>query len=293
MSEQITISKTLNIRDCGFDEFWLQDQIFNDPSIIGLGSLESIQREKKQSSGGRLDLLLKNPEDDSMYEVEIMLGSTDESHIIRTIEYWDLERRHWPKREHKSVLIAERINRRFFNVIQLMSSSIPIIAIQANIIEANGRKILHFTKILDVYEEPEDDLALSTESYDESGWEKKSPVTVACAKAFLNVARSKLSGLELRYFKFGLSIFNGKRCFFWFKHKDTENALFCFWIDTSRNEQAKKILEKADLLPLIKNENFRVMLNLKRLETHVDVFQQLVLLVNEAWNDGEPEKAVA
>ena len=36
-----------------------------------------------------MDLLLKNPDDDSMYEVELQLGATDESHIIRTIEYWD------------------------------------------------------------------------------------------------------------------------------------------------------------------------------------------------------------
>jgi hypothetical protein len=47
--------------------------------------LEAIAQERQQSSGGRLDILLKNPEDDSMYEVEVMLGETDETHIIRTI----------------------------------------------------------------------------------------------------------------------------------------------------------------------------------------------------------------
>ena len=26
-----------------------------------------------------------------MYEKEIQLGATDESHIIRTVEYWDIE----------------------------------------------------------------------------------------------------------------------------------------------------------------------------------------------------------
>ena len=33
-------------------------------------------RKRQQSSGGRLDILLKNPEDDSMYEVEVMLGES-------------------------------------------------------------------------------------------------------------------------------------------------------------------------------------------------------------------------
>jgi hypothetical protein len=69
------------------DEYWLQDQVFNNSECLGLGELESIAKEKQQSSGGRLDLLLTDPKDDSMYEVEVMLGETNETHIIRTIEY--------------------------------------------------------------------------------------------------------------------------------------------------------------------------------------------------------------
>ena len=113
-----------------------------------------VRREKQQSSGGKLDILLKDPENDTMYEVEVMLGATDESHIIRTIEYWDIEKRRWPQRQHFAVLVAEDVTRRFFNVVQLLSLSIPIIAIQANVIEANGTRILHFAKVLDAYEEP-------------------------------------------------------------------------------------------------------------------------------------------
>jgi len=101
-----------------------------------------IWREKKQSSGGRLDILIKNPVDDSMYEVEIMLGATDESHIIRTIEYWDLEKKRWPQRQHYAILVAETITRRFFNVISLLSLSIPMMAIQVNMIEVNGQRSL-------------------------------------------------------------------------------------------------------------------------------------------------------
>ena len=44
--------------------------------------------ERRQPKAGRLDLLLSDPESLTRYEVEIQLGSTDESHIIRTIEYW-------------------------------------------------------------------------------------------------------------------------------------------------------------------------------------------------------------
>ena len=70
-----------------------------------------------------------------MYEVETMLGETDPDHIVRTIEYWDLMKRKWPQRQHYAVLVAERITKRFFNVIQILSSAVPLIAIQVNVVE--------------------------------------------------------------------------------------------------------------------------------------------------------------
>ncbi len=45
-----------------------------------------IERERRQHKAGRLDLLLSNPDEDRRYEVELMLGQTDEAHIIRCIE---------------------------------------------------------------------------------------------------------------------------------------------------------------------------------------------------------------
>ena len=59
---------------------------------MGLGDLDLKDRERIQPGVGRLDLLLQDPETNSRYEVEIQLGKTDESHIIRTIEYWDTRR---------------------------------------------------------------------------------------------------------------------------------------------------------------------------------------------------------
>ena len=82
MNNGIPIARTLRIRECGFDEFWLQDQIAGNPACLGLGELEVITRERQQSSGGRLDILMKDPEDDSMYEVEVMMGDTDEHSIL-------------------------------------------------------------------------------------------------------------------------------------------------------------------------------------------------------------------
>src|SRR2546423_4534053 len=137
MGDALSIGKTQSIRECGFDEYWLQKQIADNPACLQLGELELVSRERRQSIGGRIDILLKDSEDDTMYEVEVMLGETDETHIIRTIEYWDNEKRRWPQRQHIAVLIAEHINRRFFNVIHLLSHSIPIVAIQVALLQSS------------------------------------------------------------------------------------------------------------------------------------------------------------
>ena len=44
------------------NESVIQRMIYEDPSILGLGDLEPIQREKVQDTGGRLDILLRNPD---------------------------------------------------------------------------------------------------------------------------------------------------------------------------------------------------------------------------------------
>lgn len=140
-----------------FTEKWIQDLIQNEPSILGLGPLSFRNAEKPQPSGGRVDLILSDAEE-RRYEVEIQLGATDESHIIRTIEYWDNERKRYPQFEHCAVIIAEDITSRFFNVISLFNRSIPLIAIQMRLIQIDDKVTLVFSTILDenVPEEPPD-----------------------------------------------------------------------------------------------------------------------------------------
>ncbi len=178
----IPISKTIRISEAGYNEEWLQTRIWEDPACLGYGDLEGVAKEAVISSGGKLDLLFKNSDDDTMYEVEVMLGETDPSHIIRTIEYWDLIRKKWPQRQHFGVLIAEKITKRYFNVIQILSNNVPLIAIQANIIDIEGQRSLHFTKILDAYEEPEDEVGLVNEVIDEPFWQDKSESVLSAAR---------------------------------------------------------------------------------------------------------------
>ena len=92
-----------------FSERWVQEKIADDPSILGIGELILKDKERNQPGAGRLDLLFQDPDSNLRYEVEIQLGKTDEGHIFRTIEYWDLERKRNPQYDHVAVLIAEAI----------------------------------------------------------------------------------------------------------------------------------------------------------------------------------------
>ena len=71
-------------------ERWVQERIAEDPSILGLGDLILKDKERIQPHAGRLDLLLQDSDSTRRYEVEVQLGKTDESHVIRTLEYLSL-----------------------------------------------------------------------------------------------------------------------------------------------------------------------------------------------------------
>ncbi len=155
-----------------FDEQWLRKVIEDDPSIIGLGELELKEAERIQPKAGRLDLLLYDRENEKRYEVELMLGKIDESHIIRAIEYWDNERKRLPNYEHCAVIVAEDITSRFLNIIGLFNNQIPIIAIQLNALAVNEHVVLDFVKVLDevTVGEEEDEVIVKK---DRNYWDNK------------------------------------------------------------------------------------------------------------------------
>ena len=276
----ISIASTVSIRESGLDEYWLQDQIYENPSCLGLGDLESVAKEKQQSSGGRLDILLKNPEDDSMYEVEVMLGETDESHIVRTIEYWDNEKRKWPQRQHYAVLVAESITKRFFNVIHLFSHSIPIIAIQVNLIDSNNQKSLHFSKILDTYEEPEDPIE---KVHDEVFWRKKSTWTVDAANELLATIGDIFESPSLSYVQSYIAIKVSSNNYFWFRKRSTPKSLFGFRISDDQVGEVEKLLDEQSISFVQKRNRFKFTVDKDFIEKHADLLRQIAEFVKETW----------
>jgi hypothetical protein len=139
--------ESASLSSANVTEKMVQKHIADDPSILGLGDdLELIDKERIQPHAGRLDLLLREPETLKRYEVEIQLGATDASHIVRTIEYWDIEKKRYPQYEHAAVIVAEDIESRFLNVIQLFNGSIPLIALKMTAYKVGDDIALTFVK---------------------------------------------------------------------------------------------------------------------------------------------------
>lgn len=194
-----------------YREAWVQERIAEDPSILGLGDLVLKDKERRQPRGGRLDLLLQDAESNTRYEVEVMLGSTEESHIIRTIEYWDVERKRYPQYDHYAVLAAEDITSRFLNVIGLFNGFIPLIALQMSALRFGDQISLVFTKVVDALglgmpDEDEEVQAVTDRTY----WENRgTKETVALADEMLELVKTFAPELELKYNKFYIGLAKG------------------------------------------------------------------------------------
>ncbi len=267
-----------SIRNHGLDEYWLQDYICKNPSCLGLGDLELIAKEKRQSSGGRLDILMKG-NDEELYEIEIMLGAADESHIIRTIEYWDLEKKKRPKRQHTAVLVAEKITSRFYNVINLLSLSVPIIGIQANLYKTQGDTVsLVFTKIIDSFEEPD----LEEENGITYGLEyiqKQFPETSEVIKCIENITKEEYKNCKINYNKKGVSIFiNGTRKIIIVKRAKKQSSI-AYVISDEVRTQIEDILDASSIQYDYKYGKIRIWLDFNSLKDNTDVHSEIIKML--------------
>lgn len=217
MGPEIRKTAPASLRSLGLNEKWLQDRIEEDPSILGLGDLQLIRRERHQSSGGKLDFLLYDPDQEIRFEVEVMLGSLDESHIIRTIEYWDIERQRYPTYEHRAVIVAEEITARFFNVIRLLNRAVPLIAVQLTAFPlATDEIVLHGVIVLDVYEEAEPEESEPEEKTDRRYWENRaSPSALSALDSLVAMVNAEIAPARVTYNKGHVALGTSGRNFCW------------------------------------------------------------------------------
>lgn len=261
-----------------YNEKWLQKIIEDDPSILGLGDLDFRDTEKVLVGGGRLDTILYDPEYKKRYEVEIQLGKTDESHIIRTIEYWDIERKRNPQYEHCAVIIAEDITSRFLNVISLFNGFIPLIAIQVKAVRIGDAISLFFTKVLDESTFELHDEDTETESTDESYWENKSTkASVQLVKKTMTSLGQVVADYQLKFNKhyIGIAKNNVARNFIAFRPR--KNTVI-FHARIEKSEDIDELIEGSDLDTLAYDKQwnqYRIRITKNDLDSNMEVLIQL------------------
>ncbi len=262
-------------------ERWIQNLIEDDPSVLGLGDLFLRDRERRQPHAGRLDLLLEDTETARRYEVEIQLGATDESHIIRTIEYWDIEKRHYPQYDHCAVIVAEDITSRFFNVISLFNGALPLIAIQMQAVQVGENMTVVFTKVMDELERglvDDDDEAAQAAPTDRAYWEKRATKTVALADQMLDIMREIDSSLSLKYNKQYIGIEKDGRPynFVWFKPLKDKITVR---IKLPRTDELDEKIENAGFTTLkYKGRRYRLQLKEDDIHSSAEILKELLRL---------------
>jgi hypothetical protein len=268
-SVKLTKSTPVTLRDAGVTEGWLEEVIEKDPGILGLGEVIVRDKQRRQEKAGRLDLLLEDDSEEQRYEVELMLGATDESHLIRTIEYWDIERRKWPGYDHCAVLVAEDITHRFLNVISLFSGSVPIVAIQVNAFKVDDKLVLNFVRVLDSRKLRTDDLTeVRARDADRQYWISKASadtleVADKCLAIINKIAKSQRT---LNYKKRFIGLHDGIRSGNFVTFKPRRSLLRIKFESLSNVEQWKKRLDDSGLEVNDRNEQIRIMLPPKDFE---------------------------
>ncbi len=201
------------------------------------------------TGAGRLDLLLQDLEANRRFEVELQLGPTDESHIIRTIEYWDVERRRYPQYDHCAVLVAEQVTSRFLNVISLFNGALPVIAIQMQAFAVGEHVTLVFSTVLDelvrgpVGEDEDAEAAPTDRAY----WEdRSSKAVVALADKLVDVIHEFDGSVELKYNKFYIGLAKDGRPFNFVTFLPRKNHII-LQVRVPRTEELDGKIEDAEI----------------------------------------------
>lgn len=233
-----------------YNEAWLQKQIWEDPSILGLGDLRGRSKEKILRYG-RLDILLEDADSDTptRYEVEVQLGDMDPSHIIRTIEYWDLERKRYPQYDHVAVLVAEGVEGRFLNVLNLFNGNIPLIVLKLEALKLpDGDISLHFTKILDrvqlgMLEDEE-----AAEPVNRAYWEKRSsPEMLKLTDSLLEIVKATEPNTVENYTKHYIGLFRNNTAYNYCYFKPRKSYVYMICKANEVDEEFSKKLDAVGL----------------------------------------------
>ena len=268
-------------RHSDFNEQWLHDRIADDPSILGFGGVRILDRERSLQGGGRLDILLLDDDNNRRYEVEVQLGATDSSHIIRCIEYWDLERRRYPGYDHVAVLIAENVTTGFLNVMSLLAGSIPLIAIQLDALSIEDRLLLNFVQVLDQTDLRIDDTDDSGGGATDRGhWNKKAGITLMklCDEILALINSLAAAEQKMNYLQrtIGLQSNGVVNNFIFMKPTPTRNYVHIFARITDAKGWSARLEEAGLAVTSKRSGRLRLSISAEEYDAHKSIVSELI-----------------
>ena len=84
---KLVVPKLVSLKDReDLSERWVEDQLVDNPAILGLGEVEIRGRQRNQPKAGRLNLLLEDTENKKRYEVELQSKSATRCAVHTAVE---------------------------------------------------------------------------------------------------------------------------------------------------------------------------------------------------------------
>jgi hypothetical protein len=272
----IRLGKKVFIRDIGKDEIWLRDLLYQNPEMLEFGDYpQLVKKERNEPASGRFHFLLEDLVYDIGYEVEVMLGETDALQIANTLECWENARRGQETRSIFAVLVAESFEGKYFNLLHTLSINLPLIVIQANLLEVSGEYVLNFSRIFDLYRVLEGDG--KTSKVDESVWSEKSPWTLDAAKALYYLIDCDDKEMEFREDNIYIFV-KSRRAYRLGKGTEPVSILSFNVFDDKKVDAIREIFYNNNIGPynLNRNREFSFSVNPEMIERKKDIFTEII-----------------
>ena len=92
--------RKISLRNKNINEKFVQEYFEQNINFLGFTDGILLDKEEIQPGSKRLNMLFQESGTERCYVVGVKLGNLDENHILKTIEYWNLSKKKYPKFEH-------------------------------------------------------------------------------------------------------------------------------------------------------------------------------------------------
>jgi hypothetical protein len=181
----------------------------------------------------------------------------------------------WHPTLNLAVLIAESFEGQHLNMLQTLSVNLPLIVIQANLLEANKEYVLSFSKIYDLFRWPKD--SEETTMGDESVWSEKAPWTLRAAKKLYDLIDADDKSIDYWEDRINISI-QSRRAYRIEKSSEPVSVVSFQVFDDKKVDAIKDIFYNNNLSPynLNRNKEFVIKVDEEMIDSKKALFQEMM-----------------